>query len=189
MKIYFVASIKGKERFAKNYEVIIRELQKMGHKVIEDTLKSSLEDVYGLSDREKIKFYQQVLHWINYCDLVIAETSFPSLGIGFEISQALEKGKPVVVLYTEEDIPHFIQGVESEKLLVVKYSLVDVREVLREAIEDARGQADVRFNFFIPPQIVAFLDWVAKNRKLPRAVYLRKLIEEDMKKNKAYKSS
>jgi hypothetical protein len=45
---------------------------------------------------------------------------------------------------------------------------------------------DVRFNFFISPQIGNYLDWVSKNKRIPRAVYLRRLIEEDMKNNKEY---
>jgi hypothetical protein len=45
---------------------------------------------------------------------------------------------------------------------------------------------DTRFNFFISPKIGNFLDWIAKKKKLPRAVYLRKLIEDDMDKNKEY---
>jgi hypothetical protein len=186
MKIYFVASIKGREKYRENYERIITLLGKKGHQVVEQTLSPSTKDVYGLSDHDKILFYKKVLKWINQADIVIAETSYPSLGIGFEISQALEKGKPVVVLYTEEETPHLIQGVESEKLFLVKYGLDNLSGTLDQIIKDAKEQMDVRFNFFIPPKIGAYLDWISKNKKIPRAVYLRRLIEEDLKKNKDY---
>ena len=188
MKIYFVASIKGKSEYLNNYKSIIKTLEDLGLDVIcEDVQTSTEELVSSLSDERRIKHYKNVLKWINSSELVIAEASYPSLGVGFEISLALEKGKPVIVLYKEEYAPHFIKGIESERLLLIKYNLRDLRETLKRAIEDAREQVDVRFNFFISPKIGVYLDWIAKHKKIPRAVYLRRLIEKDMKKNKNFK--
>ena len=41
----------------------------------------------------------------------------------------------------------------------------------------------MRFTFFITREIAAYLDKVTVRKKVPKAVYLRKLVEEDMKKN------
>lgn len=58
--------------------------------------------------------------------------------------------------------------------------------ILAKAVEDAMKHADVRFNFFVSPKILAYLDWVAQKRMIPRSVYLRNLIEKEMKKNKDF---
>lgn len=58
--------------------------------------------------------------------------------------------------------------------------------LLKEAMSKAENKVDVRFNFFVTPRILLYLDWLAKNKKLPRSVYLRNLIESDMEKNKEY---
>lgn len=182
MKIYFTASIKGRKKYFGNYKKIIETLQDLDHKVIENVCKHSSDDVYGLSDKEKIKFYKGVLNWINKADLVIAEVSYPSLRVGYELSLALEKGKPVIVLYINENASYFLKGVDSEKFLYFKYDIAGLKKIIQNAIGFAKDQMDVRFNFFISPKIGAYLDWVSKTKKTPRAVYLRRLIEEDMAK-------
>lgn len=187
MKIYFLGSIRGREKYQKNYEKIIESLKELGHTVIENTLKPSANYVYGLSDEEKIEFYKQVLKNIGRADMMVAEGSFSSMGVGYEISLALEKGKPVVVLYEEGFAPHFLEGIDSDKLEIAKYELNEIKSILKNTIEYVSGQMDVRFNFFVSPTIVNYLDWISKKRKMPRAVYLRRLIEKDMEKNKEFK--
>jgi len=189
MKIYFVASIRGKSKYLENYKKIIKILKDLGIDVFcQDVLETTEEVVSTLSDERKIKHYKDVLKWINVADLVVAEVSYPSINVGHEVSVALEKGKPVIVLYTQDNEPHLLQGLISDKILTIKYSLRELKETLEDALESAKDQMDVRFNFFVPPRIIAYLDWIAKNKKLPRAVFLRRLIEEHMKRNKEYKS-
>ena len=45
-----------------------------------------------------------------------------------------------------------------------------------------RGNADMRFTFFITSKIAVYLDKTSRDQKLPKSVYLRNLIEEDMKR-------
>jgi len=52
----------------------------------------------------------------------------------------------------------------------------------------ANKQQDSRFNFFINPKLLAYLDWIARSKRLPRAVFLRKLIEDRMKQDVEYLS-
>ena len=39
----------------------------------------------------------------------------------------------------------------------------------------------------LKPKIANYLDWIARKKRTPRAVYLRRLIEEDMKASKLNK--
>lgn len=186
MKIYFVASIRGRKEFLENYQKIVTTMSKFGHRVTENTLSPTVKHVYSLNDEEKVKYYRNVLKWISNSDIVVAETSYPSIGVGFEISLALEKGKPVVVLHEDKNTPHFLEGVESDKLIVSHYNQETLVSVLQSSLDYASGFQDIRFNFFISPEIGNYLDWISKQKKLPRAVYLRKLIEEDMNRNKEF---
>jgi len=188
MKAYFVGSIKGRENYLNNYKRIIDHLVKNKIIVIEDTLRPSSDEVYSLSDKDKIAYYKQVLKWINDADVTIAEVSHPSIGVGYEISQAVEKEKPVIILYSNNEAPHFLEGIQSDKVILVQYTSDDLEDSLTAALEMASSKIDTRFNFFISPKIGNYLDWVSKKKKLPRAVYLRKLIEEDMKKNREFEA-
>lgn len=184
MKIYFTASVTGKDKFTRNYKEIVRHLSALGHQVVADhILKVNSDDLVNQSVEQREKHFQNVKHWLNTCDIVVSEVSYSSTNVGYELSMALDREKPVLALHTKDHAPILLVGVLSDKFLLGSYELHDLKRILKESLEDLKEQTDVRFNFFVPPKIVAYLDWVAKNKKLPRAVYLRKLIEEDMKKN------
>jgi len=70
--------------------------------------------------------------------------------------------------------------------MLVEYTLPELKRTLDYGLEEALNQVDVRFNFFISPQIGRYLDWVSQKKRIPRAVYLRKLIEEEMNSNTEY---
>lgn len=188
MKIYFTASLKGKEKFIEYYRKINNWLIKNNYEILSDhVLTESSEKVVAKTHEEVVKFYLKFLKLVNSADVIIAEVSSPSTNVGHEITIALEKNKPVIVLYTKGNEPRFLTANPSDKLMVYEYDLETIDETLKSLIEIAKDQMDVRFNFFISPKIGAFLDWISKNKKVPRAVYLRDLIEKDMLKNRKYK--
>jgi len=186
MKIYFVSSISGKQKYLANYERIVEVLRKQGHQVTESTLQPSFDYVYSLKEDQKVTHYNNVLRWIKSSDVVVTEASTSSLGVGYEISLSLEKGKSVIALYFEGHAPHFLEGLESEKLTLVKYSIDNLDEILKEAIDFVSDQTDSRFNFFISPRHVSYLDMISKKRRIPKSVYLRELIEADKVQNMEY---
>jgi len=191
MKIYFSAAIIFNEKRGKIYSQIVKTLSDSGHKVLTyGVTDSNIDDIMDQSEDKRVEHYHQVTRWIAEADLVVVEASFPStLHIGHEIGLALEKGKPVIVMYEKGFSPFFLTGNSSDKLFLVEYTNATVSMVLKDAIEYASEQSDTRFNFFVSPSIVNYLDWVSKKRRLPRAVYLRKLIEEEMKNNTDYNES
>jgi nucleoside 2-deoxyribosyltransferase len=48
-----------------------------------------------------LEVYKRDVNWVNQCDLVIAEVSTPSHGVGYEIALALLQGKPVFCCYKQ----------------------------------------------------------------------------------------
>ena len=114
---------------------------------------------------------------------MIAETSFPSISVGYEISLALQYRKPVLILYSTGDPPSLFAYHDDEKLVAEKYTLANVRETIDNFVNYVHGATDTRFTFFITPQIARYLERISKRKKLPKSVYLRRLIEEDMVRN------
>lgn len=189
MKAYFTAALYQKAKFDDKYHQIVEILKQNDFDVFEDTTKVSLEEAVDKSDSERVDYYKRVLKWIDKSNLVVAEASFPStLSIGHEITLASEKGKPVIVLYMEGRDPSFLLGLKSDKIIWVEYNEKNLSEMLTKALVKAKDQSDVRFNFFVSPKILNYLDWVAKKRMTPRSVFLRDLIEKEMKKDKEYKN-
>ena len=68
----------------------------------------------------------------------------------------------------------------------MQYNFNNVEEELRLALDYASESQDTRFNFFISPNHQNYLNWIAKNRKIPRSVFLRRLINAHMENNKEY---
>ena len=99
LKLYFTGSIAARDQYRENYNKIIQLIRESGHTIIADHILSVSEKEIGLKTREeRLKFHTKIEEWIHSSDAVIAETSFPSISVGYEISLALRVGKPVLVL-------------------------------------------------------------------------------------------
>lgn len=188
MKIYFSAAIYAKDKYGKYYEQIVKTLEGLGHTVQHEQIsKSTMESIKDNSPEERDQYYKKVLRWMNQADIVVIEASFPSsLNIGHEITLSLDKGKPVVVLYKKGFDSIFLNGLHSDKLFLVEYTDENIVETVKDSIDYAKDQSDTRFNFFLPPSLMSYMDWIAEKRKVPRSVYLRELIERDREKNREY---
>ncbi len=88
-------------------------------------------------DLEKVvsprEVYERDIRWIQECDLVIAEVSTPSHGVGYEIAYALNLGKRVLCLYRKgERVSKMITGNSDLNLHIVAYT--DTKEALSKLI-------------------------------------------------------
>ncbi len=188
MKVYFTASMSGKEELGSHYQKIVDTLQEMGHNVIADhVLGVDAKDLKEESKEEREKHFHKVKKWISGAEIMVAEVSHSSTNVGYEISLALEREKPVLALYVKDKVPVLLVGIAYDRLALVPYEMEGLKATLESNVDDLKEQMDVRFNFFISPKIGSYLDWIAKHRRTPRAVFLRRLIEEHMQKNKEYK--
>lgn len=191
MKIYFTAAISniGPE-MKKNYALIISHLEKLGHTVITSSpIANEKYDLSGQTDLDALSNQKKLSKWKKQADVVMVEGSTPSFGVGQEISEALVDNKQVIILYTPGSKPHILISQNQESIYFAEYTQTTLNKVLEDYIEYAKANSDTRFNFFISPQIGSYLDWISRKKKLPRAVYLRRLIEDDMKLNKDYEEA
>ncbi len=61
--------------------------------------------------------------WLDECDIIIAEVSVPSLGVGYEISYAEKLNKKVVCLYdinSDKKLSYMIDGNKTNT--IIKYN-------------------------------------------------------------------
>lgn len=189
MKIYFTGALSGKAKYLENYKAIVDHLKYRDFKVFAEHILTEGKEaqVKQQTAEEREQVYKELLGKIKLSDIVVAEISFPSVSIGHEISYALELSKPVVVLHVSGESSSLLEGRKDEKLHILTYDLGNLKEVLDKALEEAKKRMDVRFNFFVSPKILAYLDWVAQKRMIPRSVFLRNLIEKEMHKDKGFR--
>lgn len=188
MKIYFSASRLYKEEYSDNYSKINKVLKESGCQILDNTCFKPSPSGFDMPDEDRKKLYRSMLKNMDRADFCVFEASYPStLHIGHEISLALEKSKPVIVLYTKAHEPILFKGIQNEKIRWLEYNDDNLEKLLNKAIEESKKDMDVRFNFFVSPKILSYLDWVAGKRMIPRSVFLRNLIEREMKKEKEFK--
>lgn len=96
-KIYFAGSIRGGRVDAGLYRRIIEHIQKTDTVLTEHVGSPDLNLMEQGKRDEAI--YSQDTGWLAECDLVIAECTCPSLGVGYELAYAERLGKPVHIFY------------------------------------------------------------------------------------------
>ena len=117
LKIYFACSIRGGRDDKELYSKIIEEISKYGTVLTECFGNKDL--VENLSDQN---IFLRDLSWIEKSDILIAEVSTPSLGVGYEICKAEDTNKKILCLYREQEgkkLSAMISG--NPNLVVIKY--------------------------------------------------------------------
>ena len=100
-KIYFCGSIRGGRELAGLYARMIAHLKQYGSVLTEHVGDASLTHFGGDGTNEYI--YARDTGFLKECDILIAECTAPSLGVGYEIAYGEALGKSVHVFYGGED--------------------------------------------------------------------------------------
>ena len=101
MNIYFCGSIRGGRQDAALYHEMIDFLKRYGPVLTEHVGDPRLTAQGNDGSAEDI--WQRDTAWLKQADVVIAECSTPSLGVGYELAFAESIGKPIHVFYGKED--------------------------------------------------------------------------------------
>jgi len=126
-KIYFCGSIRGGRSDREIYAGLIQHISKYATVLTEHIGDPLVGADHELTDKQ---IHDRDLKWLQESDLVIAEVSQTSLGVGYEIGRAIEMKKPIVCLYRsigDQRLSAMIAG--SSAIRTFHYSTLD------EAIE------------------------------------------------------
>jgi len=190
MKVFFNTSVRNIRFYKKNIKDIYRIIKSLGYKHVSDfVIKVDPKKFYEGSPEESESFYREIVSGIKEADICVFEISLDSAGVGYSVNLALDSGKPVIVLHVPDRIPYLLQMIRSHpKIQVLSYKASNLKGILKNALESAKDQTDIRFTFFLTPKLVEYLDFVKRVKKTARATLLRRLIEGEMKKDKEFLS-
>ena len=102
-KVYFCGAIRGGRGDAELYREIIEHIQETDIVLTEHIGDLSKDPFAGASDRDTA-VYTQDTAWLRESDVVIAECTIPSLGVGYELGLAEHLEKEVHVFYRPDEI-------------------------------------------------------------------------------------
>ena len=183
MKIYFTASRAGNKQFGEHYKKIIGAIKKEGFKVQADHI---INDAPQPHEKNFHDYYRSAYKWIKEADMVVAEISTPSSGVGHEIFLALNNKKPVLALLNENavtDRDATLKGNPSKLLVYEKYDDKNLTQVIRKFIGKSKTILDTKFILIIPPEIDRYLEWASDYKRMHKAQVVREAIENFMAKD------
>ena len=130
MKFYFAGAIRGGRDKVDVYIEINKLLEKYGRVLDQHVANPNVFNMEQDFTAEEI--YIRDINWIKECDILVAEVSTPSLGVGYEIAYAERLGKRIICIYDESiKISAMISGNKNYEF--IKYK--DLNELLLQLEE------------------------------------------------------
>ena len=135
MKIYFAGSIRGGRLLVDTYRQLIDWLNEK-HTVLSDHVGSTAITKNG--EQKDVEYiYNRDVAWLKESDLIIADVTIPSLGVGVEIGLAQTLGKKIICLYNvnaDASLSAMVAG--DPKITVLRYTTVDeAKEEITKALQ------------------------------------------------------
>ena len=119
MKIYFAGSIRGGRDDQEAYYTMIQHLKKYGE-VLTKHVGDKTIDALGEKGITNEIFIRDI-DWIKESDVIIAEVSTPSLGVGYELRFAEELHKKILCLFREREGKSLSAMISGNNNFAVKY--------------------------------------------------------------------
>ncbi len=98
MKIYFAGSIRGGREDASLYAEIIEYLKNYGEVLTEHVGDPTLTHLGDDGPTDRF-IHDRDLDWLLSADVVVAEVTAISMGVGYEIGRAVAAGKKMLCLF------------------------------------------------------------------------------------------
>lgn len=176
MRIYFTVGDSADKGYREQITAIHRIL-KDKHKVISVEQEESSENSVAL--------FQEKYRKLQTADVLVAEVTYACSTLQYELATALEISKQVILLYKGREPPLVekllsTQGI-SENIQLLQYTNNDLEKKLTSALTISRTNLDTRFTILLPACITAYLDKISHTKHIPKSVYIRQLIEREMR--------
>lgn len=184
MTIFFTASFDGKRKYQKQYDLIIKAIQKTGVELISPELKNYQQslrpsEIKKYHDPKKIH-YEAIRRSISLADAVVIEVTYDNTHVGYEIALAALEKKYVLCLSLDED---FSEKINNRYVLGAKYTELTIDEIVEDfVVKVNKNTLTERFNCFISSSQVQHLQSRAASEGVNMSEYVRELIDRDRKK-------
>jgi hypothetical protein len=128
------------------------------------------------------KLSAQAIKGIKKADIVIAEISSPSTGVGQQIALAMSWKIPVIAFRrsNSKSFPRFTLGYKSDLLTVVEYEGDNIEELIYKNLNVLLKSRFVKFNFISTLEINEYLNKKSASLNLSKSEVLRKIIKDWM---------
>ena len=191
MKIHFACSTSELEIYGKNYIDICDLIRDAGHSITRDWIDSAVATLgdykKGKIKIDRVEIYNKAVESILASDAVVIEGTVSSFSIGHQMTLALSKNKPTLVLLYNDGSDKknklqnsFISGIKSPFLTIAKYSSKeDIKRILSNFLTKSTSPT-IKFNIVLSKEIENYLDWASFYYKTNKSEFIRDIITKHM---------
>ncbi|XP_055261932.1 2'-deoxynucleoside 5'-phosphate N-hydrolase 1-like [Moschus berezovskii] len=147
LSLYFCGSIRGGREDRELYVRIVSRLRRFGVVLTEHVAAAELDESGEEAAGGDKLIHDRDLAWLQQADVVVAEVTQPSLGVGYELGRAVALHKPVLCLFRPQSgrvLSAMIRGAANGS----RFRVWDYEEAEVEALLDRYFEA-------YPPEQVA----------------------------------
>jgi len=184
MKIWVIGDRKTEKNVLSNKK-IVSILEKNNFVVDKMLVNATHQDDYAMFEDA----YKRNMKSLKNCDVVVAEISCISSGIGFLLAEALNQKKPVIALFNSklQVKPSLtLKGIRSKIFFYLEYTHDKLEKILLKALLEIKQKLDTKFILIISPEIDRYLTWSADYRRMHKAQVVRNAIEKIMETDKEW---
>lgn len=183
MKILYTASYLGKQKYQTNYNLVLKTLHATGNEIL---VPEKDDYLYFLSQKElerlqypKRIHYEAIKKAIPQCDAVVMELSDEDFQLGYLATIAVQSKKYTLCLSIFDD---FSDRITDRYFFGAKYDDRTIDDTITNFVHQAsEDQFSERFNLFLSPAQVQYLEKNATVANMNKSEYLRSLIDQDQK--------
>lgn len=197
MKVHFACSTSELGIYGKNYIDICNLIRDAGHTITRDWIDNAVAtlDDYkkGKIKIDRVEIYNKAVESILASNAVVIEGTVSSFSIGHQMTLALSKNKPTLVLIYNDGSDKknklqnsFINGIKSPLLTIARYSSKeDIKRNLTSFLSKSSSPS-VKFNIVLSKEIENYLDWASFYYKVNKSEFIRDIIANHMSKNDSH---
>jgi nucleoside 2-deoxyribosyltransferase len=189
INVHIIASKKNVLNNIELLRKISTIIRAKGHVVMDDWIEVTYDLRVNKKDAiESIDWasiYTDNLENIAKADVIIAETTYDTFGVGYQIAIAAQQKKPILLLrHDDAEVDSFAMGIVDSWVQRAIYNEHNLDDILQKFLdENDISVKDMRFNFFIDRQIYNYLRWSSLKTGKTKAEILRELVTREIDKN------
>jgi len=147
MKIYLSGSISGGREKLATYIQIKNILESLGHSLTSPQTADPKVTAAGEGDGKNLtaqQIFERDIRQILESDLMIAEVTVPSLGVGYEIAYAIERQLPIICLFDQQHnskrLSAMIAGNTYPRLKIAPYTVDTLSAIIMDYLNSVSGR-------------------------------------------------
>lgn len=188
LNVHFIAPKTNLANEIEFFRHIVEAIHRRGHTLAKDWLEPGYLRFISKQPDEVIDWASSCranIEVIPSCDVVIAEISTKSFGVGYQIGLAASQKKPILLLRREGISKEaFLGGLDNTYVTKMEYNLNNIDDIVGNFLEkDEEDLKDIRFNMLIDRKLNSYLKQSAVETGKTKAEIIRELLAKELRKS------